>query len=254
MLLAIDLGNTSIVIGVFGEKQLLHHWRIATQECKSADECGQRVKNLLAKEGIAPEQIHKIIMASVVPPLEEILVEMSRRHFKREPLLATSELIGMPILYHNPQEVGADRLVNALAGYRQYGGPLIIVDFGTATTFCLISARGEYLGGCIAPGIHLSAKVLHQYTAKLPQVEIVKPSRVIGKTTAGSIQSGLFYGYAALVDGIVERIQTEFGEKTRVIATGGLARLISPETRSIQEINPWLTLEGLRLIAEKTAS
>ncbi len=177
-MLAIDLGNTNIVIGVFGGKELLYHWRLSTQQWETADEFGISIKNLLATEGITPGQIRKIIMASVVPPLEEVLLEMSRRHFNLEPLLASSELIGMPILYHNPQEVGADRLVNALAGYQLYGGPLVIVDFGTATTFCLISARGEYLGGCIAPGIKLSAKVLHQYTAKLPQVEIVKPSQV----------------------------------------------------------------------------
>ncbi len=254
MLLAIDLGNTNIVIGVFRKKQLLYHWRLTTRECETADEFAITFKNLLDSEGIMPAQIRKIIIASVVPPLQDVLVEMSDIHFHQKPIIITNEIVDIPVLYNNPREVGADRLVNAKIGYQKYGGPLIIVDFGTATTFCVISSKGEYLGGVIAPGINISAEALSRHTAKLPRVEIGKPPQVIGKTTANSIQSGLYYGYAALVDGLVERIQTELGEKTRVVATGGLARFISPETQSIQKTDPWLTLEGLCLIAHKESS
>lgn len=249
MLLAIDVGNTNIVIGVFGGIHLLHHWRISTKQWETADELGVEIKNLLSVEGIMAGQIRKIIIASVVPPMQDELAEMSKVYFYQNPIIVTRKLVEMPILYDNPQEVGADRLVNAIAGYKKYGGPLIIVDFGTAITFCVISVKGEYLGGCIAPGLNISAEALHQYTAKLPRVKVVKPPQIIGKTTVNSIQSGLYYGYAALVDGIVERIQAEIGEGARVIATGGLASLISPETKSIEHIDTWLTLDGLQLLA-----
>lgn len=255
MLLTIDLGNTNIVLGIFRDRELLYHWRISTHKWETSDEFGISFRNLLGTEGIPLDRIDGIIIASVVPQLQEALIEMARAHFKINPYVVTSELIskkaGMPILYPNPHEIGADRLVNAVAGYKKYGGPLIIVDFGTATTFCTITERGEYLGGCIAPGINISADALYRYTAKLPRVEIIKPAQVIGKTTIGSIQSGIFYGHAALVDGIVERIQKEAGISAQVIATGGLSGVIGPETKSIRKIDPWLTLDGLLLIYER---
>ncbi|MBI5789226.1 MAG: type III pantothenate kinase [Candidatus Schekmanbacteria bacterium] len=254
MLLAIDLGNTNIVIGVYRDDQLLHHWRISTQKWETADEFGISFRNLLAMEQIDRKQIKDIIIASVVPPLQEALIQMAQVHFDLKPLVVSFDTVKMPILYLNPQEVGADRLVNAVAGFRKYGGPLIIVDFGTATTFCVISAQGEYLGGCIVPGVNVSAEALYRYTAKLPRVEITKPAQVIGRTTISSIQSGLFYGNIALVEGMAARIRKELGQNATVIATGGLAQFIGPEIECIHKIEPWLTLEGMRYIWEENSS
>ena len=251
MLLAIDIGNTNIVLGLFRQEKLLHHWRIPTPHPARVGELGAGIEKLLAGRNISPARVRQIAIACVVPALEGGVKALARKYFKLEPIIADNESVGLPNRYRNPREVGADRLVNALAGYRLYGGPLIVVDFGTATTFCLVSGAGEYLGGCIAPGLQLSAKVLHDYTAKLPRVRIARPEQVIGKTTEASIRSGLFYGYAAMVEGLVSRIQDEFGEKTKVVATGGLAPLIGRQAKCIQEINPWLTLEGLRLVAAK---
>ncbi|HSQ78451.1 MAG TPA: type III pantothenate kinase, partial [Nitrospirota bacterium] len=192
-----------------------------------------------------------VIISTVVPPLLPVMTEMSRKYFHREPMVVTHEIkTGITMRYDNPKEVGADRIVNAAAAYKLYGGPIIIVDFGTATTFCAVTKSGEYLGGAITPGVKISAEALFQRASKLPRVELVKPARVIGADTISAMQSGIIYGYAGLVDGIVERMKKELSMEARVVATGGLAELVSPETKTIQEIKPHLTLEGLRLLYE----
>jgi len=199
--------------------------------------------------GIAFGQIDGIIISTVVPPLLSIMTEMSRKYFKIEPLVVTSELkTGITLSYENPREIGADRIVNAAAAFRLYGGPLIIIDFGTATTFCAVTANGEYLGGAITPGVKISAEALYQRAAKLPRVELTRPRTIIGRDTVSAMQAGILYGYAGLVDGIVERMKRELSPDARVIATGGLAELVTPEARSAIEVRPNLTLEGLRFI------
>ena len=249
MLLAIDLGNTTTVIGVFADQELVEHWRISTRWPQTADELGVMFKQLLAS---CASQIGSAIISSVVPPLTDSLVTMCERYFKVKPLLVDSALdLGLTVCCDKPPEVGADRLVNAVAAYERYGGPLIIVDFGTATTFCVISSKGEYLGGCIAPGVDVSAQALYRYTAKLPKVKVVRPQKVIGKNTVTSMQSGLFYGCISLVDGMIERIGAELGGIPHVVATGGLAEQIAPYSKHIKDVDPWLTLQGLRSIYER---
>jgi len=197
------------------------------------------------------KQIAGVIISTVVPPLLPVMIEMSRKYFHIEPMVVTHKLkTGITIRYDNPKEVGADRIVNAAAAYQLYGGPLIIVDFGTATTFCAVTEIGEYLGGAICPGIKISAEALFQRASKLPRVELMKPAKVIGTDTISAMQAGIIYGYAGLVDGIVERMKNELSDHAKVVATGGLAELVSPETRSIQQIKPQLTLEGLRFLYE----
>jgi type III pantothenate kinase len=249
MLLAIDIGNTNVVLGVFEGERLRESWRIGTKASITADEYAVIVKDLFAFSGIDFKEIDGIIISTVVPPLLSIMSEMSRKYFKIEPLVVTSELkTGITLSYENPREIGADRIVNAAAAFRLYGGPLIIIDFGTATTFCAVTANGEYLGGAITPGVKISAEALYQRAAKLPRVELTRPRTIIGRDTVSAMQAGILYGYAGLVDGIVERMKKELSPDARVIATGGLAELVTPEAKSAIEVRPNLTLEGLRFI------
>jgi type III pantothenate kinase len=249
MLLAIDIGNTNVVLGVFEGERLRESWRIGTKALITADEYAVIMKDLFAFSGIDFGQIDGIIISTVVPPLLSIMTEMSRKYFKIEPMVVTSELkTGITLSYENPREIGADRIVNAAAAFRLYGGPLIIIDFGTATTFCAVTANGEYLGGAITPGVKISAEALYQRAAKLPRVELTRPQTIIGRDTVSAMQAGILYGYAGLVDGIVERMKKELSPDARVIATGGLAELVTPEARSAIEVRPNLTLEGLRFI------
>lgn len=249
MLLAVDVGNTNIVLGVFEGKSLKVSWRISTNRQQTGDEYGIIIKNLFMQTGIDDCLLDGIIVSSVVPPLMFALEDMSKRYFRLAPLVVGPGIkTGLNLLVDNPKEVGADRIVNAVAGYELYGGPLIIVDFGTATTFDAISARGDYLGGAIAPGIGISTEALFQRAAKLPRVELTRPKKVIGRDTVSSMQSGIIFGFAGQVDGIVRRMMHEFTEKPQVIATGGMAALIGNESETLEIINPLLTLEGLRMI------
>ncbi|NLT94725.1 MAG: type III pantothenate kinase [Clostridia bacterium] len=256
MLLAFDIGNTNMVIGVFKGRDLVISWRIATDRQKTADEYGILMQNLFYFHKIDHREVKDIIMSSVVPPIMGSLEEMAKKYFNKKPLVVGPGIkTGMPIMYENPREVGADRIVNAVAGYEKYGGPLIIVDFGTATTFCCVSAKGEYLGGAIAPGVNIATEALFQKTAKLPKVELVAPKKVIAKNTVNAIQSGIMFGYSSLVDGIVKRMKQELGEGIiKVIATGGIANLIADNTETIDVVDDLLTLEGLRIIYERNRS
>lgn len=251
MLLVIDIGNTNIVIGVFEDDTLKAHWRIATKKTKTEDEYGILFVNLFRTSSLSIDDVDGIIMSSVVPPLSTTIGSVIEQYFGQVPLLVGPGVrTGMPILYDNPKEVGADRIVNSVGAYHKYKSALIIVDFGTATTFDVVSIKGEYLGGMIAPGISISINALFIHTSKLPRVELKKPKSIIGKNTIHSIQSGILYGYVGLVDGIVDKIVEEMGIKPKVIATGGLASVITPETRTIEVICENLTLDGLRLIWE----
>jgi type III pantothenate kinase len=249
MLLAIDIGNTNVVLGVFDKEKLVENWRVGTNTQITPDEYAMIFKDLFGFARLEFHQIKGVIISTVVPPLLPVMAEMSRKYFKIEPLVVTHETkTGITIKYDNPKEVGADRIVNAAAAYKRYGGPLIIVDFGTATTFCAVSKAGEYLGGAICPGIKISAEALFQRASKLPRVELAKPTKVIGRDTVSAMQAGIIFGYAGLVDGIVERMMRELGAEARIVATGGLAELVSQETKTIQEVKPHLTLEGLHLL------
>lgn len=255
MLLVIDTGNTHTVLGVYDERKLIANWRLETKPRQTADEYGILARNLFALAGLEFTRIHDIIISSVVPPLNPTLEQMAQKYFNLKPLFVEPGIkTGMPILYESPNEVGADRIVNAVAAYEKYGGPAIVVDFGTATTFDAISIRGEYLGGLIAPGPAISAEALYSHTARLPRVEIKTPPKVIGTSTVGSMQAGLYYGYIGLIDGILERMLKELGDKTVVTATGGFASLIGKESRRIQHIDPDLTLAGLLILYEKNRS
>lgn len=252
MLLVVDVGNTNTVLGVFQERTLIGHWRLETKSRQTADEYGILTRNLFALADIEAHRIHHIVISSVVPPLNSVLEQMALKYFKITPLFVGPGVkTGIPVLYDPPSDVGADRIVNALAAYEKYGGPAIVVDFGTATTFDAISAKGEYLGGVIAPGPGISSEALFSKTSRLPRVEIKAPGKVIGTSTVGSIQSGLYYGYIGLVDGILERMLSELGRQTVVVATGGFASLIGNGTHLIRHIDLDLTLEGLRLIHER---
>lgn len=253
MLLVFDIGNTNMVIGVYKEKELLTCWRIATDRQKTADEFGMLLYNLFKYKNIDHKDIDAVIYSSVVPPIMSALEEMAEEYFKCQPLVVGPGIkTGIPIMYDNPREVGADRIVNAVAAYEKYGGPLIIVDFGTATTFCCVSAKGEYLGGAITPGVKISTEALFQKTSKLPKVELLTPPRVIGKNTVHAIQSGILYGYAGLVDGIVKRMKKEIRSRNiKVVATGGIAEQIAENSDTIDHIDKLLTLEGLRIIYER---
>jgi type III pantothenate kinase len=253
MLLAIDIGNSNVVWGIFDRQTLKGHWRAATDPSKTADEYGLLFASLLQRAGVEPDQITGVILSSVVPALIPIFDAMTETYFHRFPIVVSSELdTGLQIRYDRPHEIGSDRLVNAAAAYARYRCCLIVVDFGTATTFCTVTHHGEYLGGAIAPGIRTAAEALFTRTAKLPMVDLVRPKTVIGRDTATSLQSGLIFGFTGLVDGIVERIQQELEQKALVIATGGMAAIIAPESRSIQEVRPFLTLEGLELLYRRT--
>ena len=253
MLLVIDIGNTNIVIGLSVEDRILNHWRLRTERDVTADELAILFSNLLSASGYRLTDLSDIVVSCVVPPVMGAVVEFSHRYLEIRPLIVGGGAkTGMPIQYDNPTEVGADRIVNAVAAYERYQSALIVVDFGTATTFDCISAEGAYLGGAIAPGITISCEALFQRAAKLPMVEIfAKPSRVIAKDTLSSMNAGLVYGYAGLVDGIVNRIKREMAQEVQVIATGGLASLIAAESDTIERVEESLTLDGLRIIFER---
>ena len=254
MLLAIDIGNTNIGFGLFDRDRLVQQFRCESARQRTADEYAVFVRQMLVLRDVDYRKIDAGIIASVVPALTDPLSEVVRRAFAREPLVVGPTVrSGMPILYDSPREVGADRIVNAVAAYDQVKGGVVVVDFGTATTFDCVSDKGEYLGGVIAPGIQISAEALFSRAAKLQPVEIVKPSRVIGRNPAQSMQSGLVYGYAGLVDGVVTRIKAELGYPCAVLGTGGLANLIAPQTMSIDRVDEALTLHGLRLLYERNA-
>jgi type III pantothenate kinase len=249
MLLAIDTGNTITTLGVFEGEELKATWHTATVIHRTADEQAILLLNLLRNQGLDTGDIKEAALCSVVPPLTPIYEEMFQRHFNISPLVVAAGIkTGVRICMDNPKEVGADRVVDAAAAHHLYGGPIIIVDLGTATTFDTVSKKGEYLGGAIAPGILTAAEAMFQQAAMLPHVELARPSRVIGTNTIDAMKSGIVFGYVALVEGMVARIQRELGTKTKVIATGGYAELIAGETKVIDEVNPNLTLIGLRLI------
>jgi len=249
MILVIDVGNTNAVIGVYDEDELLVHWRIASDRNKTEDEFGMIFKSLFEHHHVLMERINGAIISSVVPPMIFPLEKMVKKYFAIAPIIVGPGVkTGMNIKMENPREVGADRIVNAVAAIEIYGTPLIIVDFGTATTFDYIDEQGIYQGGAIAPGIGISTEALYQRAAKLPRIELVKPSHVIGKNTVSAMQSGIVFGFAGQVDAIVERMKEQSKKVPKVIATGGLAELISSESRSIDIVNSLLTLEGLRMI------
>jgi type III pantothenate kinase len=252
MLLALDVGNTNTVIGVFDGQALVTHWRLSTRREGTRDEYGILIKGLFDFGGLGFQAVSAVIISSVVPPLQGPLEEMARQYFGVEPMVVGPGIkTGMPILYESPREVGADRIVNAVAAFEAYGGPCIVVDFGTATTFDAISARGEYVGGVICPGIGISSEALFQHAAKLPRVDISRPKIVIGRNTVGSMQAGLYYGYLSLVEGVVARMRAELGGKAAVVATGGLAQLLLTESTAVDHVDPLLTLTGLRILFER---
>lgn len=250
-LLAIDVGNTNIVFGVYRESELVAAWRLATRRDQTADEYGILLSQLFERHLLDTREVDRVIVSSVVPALSQTFERVSERYFNREALFVGPGVkTGMPILYDNPREVGADRIVNAVAAYHKHRRALIVVDFGTATTFDVVSAKGEYLGGAIAPGIGISMNALFSQTSKLPSVQFANPHTIIGKNTVESIQAGIFYGYVGMVDAIVDRQKAELDGEARVIATGGLARLVADEARTIDEVDDELTLQGLLIIGQ----
>jgi type III pantothenate kinase len=254
MLLAIDIGNTNIVLGLYQEKNLITHWRLATQAERTSDEYGVIISQLIDYSGHGLEQISAIAVSCVVPPMLTTAQELADKFFHIEPLIVGPGIkTGMPILYENPKDVGADRIVNGIAAYEKFHDACIIVDFGTATTIDLISKKGEYIGGAIAPGLSISLEALFQRASKLPRIEIVKPKEVIGRNTIHSIQAGIFYGYVGLVEGIVRRMRADFAPRAKVVATGGLAPLVASECSSIEAVDEFLTLDGLRIVHERNS-
>jgi type III pantothenate kinase len=256
MLLALDVGNTNAKLGLYRLEtepfELAASWRLTTHRTQTVDEYGALFVNLFNMKGIDPAQVKHIIISSVVPPIDSTLRQMCETYFHIEPLFVEPGIkTGMPVLVDNPTELGADRLCDSIAAFEKYGGPCIVVDFGTATKFEVISERGEYLGGVITPGLGLSAEALFSRAARLSRVDIKRPAKVIGTNTVGHLQSGLYYGYIGLVDGILDRIVAELGTKPQVIASGIMAHLITPDSRYISEIDDTLTLDGLRILFER---
>jgi len=253
MMLAVDIGNTNIVLGVYRGRELLHHFRLSTARQSTVDEYGVLIHNLFHMSGLSFEDIEGVIISSVVPPLVQVIVDMCVQYIGKDPLLVGPGIkTGLNLRYENPREVGADRIVNAVAAIEQYKCPLVVVDFGTATTFDCIDAGANYLGGAIVPGLGISTEALYQRASKLPRIELEVPKKVIGRNTVHAMQAGIIFGYAGQVEGIVRRIKVEMNApQLKVIATGGLASLISGETDCIHEVNPMLTLEGLRIIYDR---
>jgi len=254
MILAIDIGNTNVVIGLYKSDDLVVDFRVATDKSKTEDEYGMLLLQLLKFHNIKVEEIQGSIISSVVPPIVPVFNRVVKKYFGCTALLVGPGIkTGIEVKYENPKEIGADRIVNAVAAYEEYGGPIIIVDFGTATTFCAVNSAGDYLGGSIAPGIGISSEALFTKAAKLPRIEIARPKSVIGKNTVVSMQSGIFFGYVGQVDEIVRRMKMEMESCPKVIATGGLAELISTESKQIQIIDKYLTLKGLRILYERNS-
>ncbi|WP_106495587.1 type III pantothenate kinase [Lentibacillus sp. Marseille-P4043] len=253
MLFVLDVGNTNTVLGVFEQDQLKHEWRIKTDRHKTEDEFGVLIKSLFDHKGISFSDIHGIIISSVVPPIMFALEKMCTYYFNQEPLIIGKDTVQsfLKMGYPNPKEIGADRIVNAVGAIAEYGAPLVIIDFGTATTYCYINEKEEYQGGSIAPGIHISMEALYSKASKLPKIEIQAPEHVVGKTTVEAMQSGVFYGYVGQVDGIVTRIKQQATVEPKVVATGGLASLISDASTTIDYVDKHLTLKGLYLIYQK---
>ncbi len=252
MIITVDIGNTNVVIGLYRASELIAHWRLSSQTARTRDECWILLSSLLKSSSIEVDQIEGGIISSVVPNLTWTFILVLEDYFHLNPIVVSSDLaLDLKILYEDPRAVGADRICNAVAGFHFFGGPLVILDFGTATTFDIVSANNEYLGGIIAPGIELTASVLHQRAARLPKVELKFPASVIGTTTESSIQSGLMFGTVELINGLIDRIEQQLGHPVKTVATGGLAKVVAPYTNKIERIEPFLTLDGLRLIYEQ---